>query len=183
MPARKRRPSRKKLLEVFENEEIQDFLERIVGREGMEVVKILFEKGLVNEFKLAEMVNKEINDVRTILYKLYAHRLVTFSRKRERRRGWWIYSWEINFDRLFHLLKREKIKKLEMLRKRIAEEGSIQIFECPKCELRMGYEKALENLFTCPKCNVVLREKSLEKIEKELEEGLKRIEELERIFK
>ena len=178
----KKRVRRKKATEILKNEDIYSLFRKIVGLEGIKLVEILLEKRIVDEFKLAELMEKEVNDVRSLLYKLYMHKLVSFSRKRDRKRGWWIYSWWVDLPRVFYLVKKEKLRRLELIEERIKKNGSVEIFECPRCELKMLYEKALENMFTCPNCGVPLKAVNLEILRDRLKREIAKIEELERKY-
>ena len=50
---------------------------RIAGKPGEDVIELLFDKDNFNEFKIAEKLKKNINEIRNILYKLSSFNVIS----------------------------------------------------------------------------------------------------------
>ncbi|MBI4146459.1 hypothetical protein HY489_03930 [Candidatus Woesearchaeota archaeon] len=94
---------------------IDEVVSELTGQDVLQLVKHLRNKSNVSEFKLAGTMKKEINLVRNMLYRLYDHNLVSFIRKKDKKKGWYIYYWTFNQKRIKDLVKDIKKKKHERL--------------------------------------------------------------------
>ncbi|MBW2995229.1 hypothetical protein KY312_02665, partial [Candidatus Woesearchaeota archaeon] len=63
------------------------------GEDTLPLVIELKNKKNYSEFKLAENLKVEVNQVRNMLYRLLKYNLVTFIRRKDKRKGWYIYYW------------------------------------------------------------------------------------------
>ena len=68
----------------------------VAGEDVLPLVERLRGRQNVSEFILADEVQHEINAVRNMLYRLYHANLVTFTRKKDKQKGWYIYYWTFN---------------------------------------------------------------------------------------
>lgn len=162
---------------------IEDIIEEIAGKEGIAVYKVLKNRQNVNEFDIANKLKLTINQIRNRIYKFEKYNLLNSVRKKDRKKGWYIYFFTFNnneAEKLVIRLRQDKIKKLENLLKREAEHD---FYTCPNQCIRVALENAMENNFMCLECNSLLqpekKEKNIKKIEseiKQLKEELKRIE-------
>lgn len=175
MPRRKISPKR-----LLMNKEAMEYLKGIVGEEGMPIVEVLLKKNSINEFDLAEAVDMQVNVVRSFLYKLYAKKIVTFTKKRDRKKGWFIYTWKIDVEKIMYELKKEKEFKIRMLRNELKNVKDEQMFECKMCNIVVTFAKALENTFLCPYCERNLTAVDSEKLKEVIEKKLKKLEEEKR---
>jgi len=152
---------------------IEEAIAEVAGADVVPLVKILKNKSNISEFKLAEGIKKEINVTRNMLYRLYNHNLVSFTRKKDKKKGWYIYYWTFNQKRVKDLVKKLKKTKLERLEERLKREKSGQFYICPNNCMRLDFEQAHDFNFRCPECGSLLEvEDNKEKIEK-LEEEIK----------
>lgn len=131
---------------------LKELVGELSGPENEIIVDILFNKRDVNEFLIAKKMNLTINQVRNILYKLSAQGLVSFIRKKDNRKGWYIYYWTL--DTLKCMLKiEEKLKKdIEELRHKLSERELDRFYVCKPCNIEVREEVALENSYTCEEC-------------------------------
>ena len=94
---------------------IEDVVAEAAGPDVVQLVKVLRNKANVSEFTLAEKIKCEINQTRNMLYRLYENNLVTFIRKKDKKKGWYIYYWTFNEPRVKEIylnLKKQKLAKL-----------------------------------------------------------------------
>ena len=98
------------------NNIIDDVIIEVAGSDVVPLVKALKNKKNVSEFKLAETIKQEVNTTRNMLYRLHNANLVSFMRKKDKKKGWYIYYWTFDMKRvryLVHELKKMRLKKLK----------------------------------------------------------------------
>ena len=156
---------------------VEDVVVEIAGEEVLPLVRSIQNKKNISEFIIAQSIKLEINPTRNLLYKLYNANLVTYNRKKDKIKGWYIYYWTFNSNRvtfLFHDLKKKKLQKLE---ERLSREQQGHYYACTNNCIRLDFEKATEFEYKCPECGVMLMHedngKKIEDISKEID-GLKK---------
>ena len=155
---------------------IDDVVIEVAGQDILPLVKALRNKTNVSEFKLAMVIKKEINVTRNMLYRLYDNNLVSFTRKKDKKKGWYIYYWTFNLRRVRDLVKDIKKQKFEKLGERLERERTVQFYICPNKCMRLDFEQAHDYQFKCPECGILLGiEDNAQKI-KDLELELVNIE-------
>lgn len=142
-------------LKLIARKDAVEYIMAVSGEEGLKIMNFLFKYSKeIDEFTLAEKVGLQINFVRSILYKLYEKKLVSFSRERDKQKGWFIYSWLAHPDRLKEVLLLEKDVEITKLK-----EGMLnvqQVFYCNSCGKSYDYVQAMENTFFCAQCGNAL---------------------------
>ena len=131
---------------------LHDLVEEMAGEDTGRIVDILFGKRDVNEFLIAKKMELTINQVRNILYKLSADGLVSFIRKKDKRKGWYIYYWTLKTEKCLVKLEGSLVKKIEGLRGVLGSRETKRFYICPSCGIEVGEEKALEHGFSCEEC-------------------------------
>src|SRR3989344_2614382 len=172
---------------------VDDFISEAIGKDVLELVQYLKKRENVSEFKLAEHFNLTVNQIRNMLYRLYAHSLVDFTRKKDKKKGWYIYYWDFYLKRALDADLAHKEKRLGILKELLKREETGQYFSCPDNDVRLGFEQAIEHGFKCPECDKILVQdnnsrkiqrlmKSIEELEGEIKTGkeaaIKRAEEI-----
>jgi len=147
------------------NNKIYETVREIIGEDSIKVVEYLKDKKNISDFKIAENVKTDIHEIRNILYRLYNHNLVSYYRKKDRQKGWYISYWTFNKKRVGDLMKQLHYSKIEKFTKRLSEEESNQgnIYMCPNTCLRVNFEKATDVEFKCPECGCILNHQDNEK--------------------
>lgn len=135
---------------------IDEVVIEVAGQDVLPLVKILRSKSNVSEFKLATQMKREINLTRNMLYRLYDHNLVSFSRKKDKKKGWYIYFWTFNQKRVKDLVKDIKKKKYEKLQERLLREKNGQFYICANNCMRLDFEQSHDFSFKCPECGSLL---------------------------
>jgi len=128
---------------------VRGAIQKIAGEEGLEILELLKNKDNISEFELSEKLRLTINQVRNILYRFDKYGLVSSTRKKDRKKGWYIYYWTFNWYKAEDLvisLKKEKLKRYKSLLK---QEKSTPFYVCPKKHIRLSFEKAAESQFQC----------------------------------
>ena len=140
------------------NNKIYETVREVVGEDSIKVVEYLKDKKNISDFKIAEKVKSDIHEIRNILYRLYNHNLVSYYRKKDRQKGWYISYWTFNKKRVKDLMKSVHYSKIEKFTKRLIEEEANRgnIYMCPNACARVNFEKATDLEFKCPECGTIL---------------------------
>jgi len=158
------------------NKLIDEVISEVAGEDVLPLVKNLKNKKNVSEFLLAQNIKQEINKTRNMLYRLYNFNLVSFIRKKDKQKGWYIYYWTFNPKMIKYLSKTTKEKKLAKLKERIEREKSSDFFACDSQCIRLDFEQSTDFEFKCPECGSLLnQEDNREKI-KDIEKKIKSLE-------
>lgn len=158
------------------NQLIESVVSEVAGEDVIPLVKVLKNKKNVSEFKLAEAIDAEINTTRNMLYRLYDANLVSFNRKKDKQKGWYIYYWTFKLKRIKYLVTDLKNKRHEKLNERLEREKSSNFFVCGSKCMRLDFEQATNFSYKCPECGGLMnQEDNSEKI-KEIETEIKKIE-------
>jgi transcription factor E len=166
---------------------LKSITEEIAGENSGQMVEILFDKKDVNEFLIAKKMNLTINQIRNVLYKLSAEGLVSFIRKKDKRKGWYIYFWTLNTEKCLIRLQQDLTKKIHELKELLAKREKDRYYVCNSCNVEVSEERALDQDFSCDECaevytlvdnanairdikgKITKKEKDLAEIESELE--------------
>lgn len=136
----------------------EDLVKEVAGEDTIKLVGILKEKDNISEFKLAEKLRLTVNTVRNMLYRLQAHNLVTSTRKKDKKKGWYVYYWTFNTPQARSLMRVVKQRKLRQLKERLRTEIQETFYVCPENCMRFKMDMAMEHDFKCPECGNVLQE-------------------------
>jgi transcription initiation factor TFIIE subunit alpha len=135
---------------------VEEIVSEVAGEDVLPLVKALKNKSNVSEFKLADQIKKEINLTRNMLYRLYDNNLVSFIRKKDKKKGWYIYYWTFNQKRIKDLVKDIRKKRLEKLQERLQREKNTQFYSCSSKCMRLDFEQSHDFNFKCPECGNLL---------------------------
>jgi len=131
---------------------LHDLVEEMAGLDTGRIVDILFGKKDVNEFLIAKKMELTINQVRNILYKLSADGLVSFIRKKDKRKGWYIYYWTLKTEKCLVKLEQSLMRKIGDLNNILNSRKTKRFYICKPCGIEVSEEKALEHGFSCEEC-------------------------------
>lgn len=135
---------------------LTEIVRDIAGNEGVSVINILKDRDNYSEFKIAEKLNVTINQVRNVLYKLSEKGLLTFTRKKEKEKGWYVYFWTLDKQKTLNYIIEYKQQKITHLRQQLAIETTTTFYKCPTSCIRVSAEHALELNYQCNECGKVL---------------------------
>jgi transcription initiation factor TFIIE subunit alpha len=159
---------------------LTEIIVSIAGKQAEEIVNLLDGEKYVNEFIIAKKLNLTINQTRNILYKISDEGLVSFIRKKDKRKGWYTYFWKMEILKSLEFLKENLLKAMEQIKHQIKSRESKEFYSCETCNIEFTEENALIHNFTCNECgNFVSRKdnspvikdynKELDKLRRELE--------------
>src|SRR3989344_5475488 len=113
---------------------VNDIVAEVVGEDSLAIIDFLKDKKNISDFKIAEKVDRDIHEVRNILY------------------------WTFNKKRVKDLISNLKKQKLEKFQSRLKQEEDNQgnFYICPNACIRVGFERATDLEYRCPECASLL---------------------------
>ncbi len=150
----------------------------LLGEEdAVKIVRSLAKLREATDDVIANDSGVRLNVVRKVLYKLYDKTLVSCTRVRDEKTGWYIFYWKLQPDQLDAFIRSRKKRTLDKLRPRLEYEKSHSFFVCSKCgNVRLPFEEAIESAFRCPKCGGQFVESENSKIVDELSNMIQKLE-------
>jgi len=159
---------------------IEKFLEEVIilvaGKPAEKIASLLDDKKYVNEFTIAKKMDLTINQTRNILYKISDYGLVSFIRKKDKKKGWYTYFWKIETLKCLEFLKNVLLKKMDQLKHQIKSRETKQFYVCERCNIEFNEENALLHNFTCNECGGIFSMKDNSKVLKELNKALNKFD-------
>src|SRR3989304_8324442 len=135
------------------DEELAKVARLFGGEEAVTVVNILKKKSEATDEMLATESTVRLNTVRKILYKLYDHGLVSCTRVRDEKTGWFIFYWRLQPDQLDAFIRSRKKRALDKLKQRLDFERNHTFFVCKTdLDIRVTFEEGMETSFKRAKC-------------------------------
>jgi len=151
---------------------LEEVVVNIVGKQAEGLVDIIHAKKHVNEFLIAKKLDITVNQVRNMLYKLSDHGIVSYIRKKDKRKGWYTYFWKIEPLKALELLKEIIEKRIDQMNYQIESREKKLFYVCKRCSIEFNEENALLYNFTCSECGSVFEVKDNSKLLKELKKNL-----------
>ncbi|RLE39077.1 hypothetical protein DRJ17_02165 [Candidatus Woesearchaeota archaeon] len=158
------------------NKLIDEVIAEVAGEDVIPLVKAMKNKKNISEFKLAENIEREVNETRNMLYRLHNANLVTFIRRKDKKKGWYIYYWTFNAKRIKHLVFKLKKERVEKLKDRLIREKNHYFFSCSNKCIRLDFEQATEFEFKCPECGSLIEQEDNTLIIKNVEDEIFKLE-------
>ena len=154
---------------------LKDAVSSVVGKPADEVVDLLDGKKYTNEFLVAKKLDLTINQARNILYKISDFGLVSFIRKKDKRKGWYTYFWKLEIMKCLEFLRTSILKKMEQIQFQIKSRETKEFYECKSCNIEFTEESALVHNFTCNECGEIVTRKDNTPIIKEYNRELDKL--------
>jgi transcription initiation factor TFIIE subunit alpha len=152
--------------------QIEETVETIAGSGALPIYKLLKGKIDVNEFDLVEKLNLPINQIRNSLYKFDNKGLLASKRKKDRKKGWYIYFWTLDMDKLKRLALSLREDRINFLQSKLDELNADEFYVCEHGCSRMDTHDALDSGYICPVCGGMLgledSKKVINKIKREI---------------
>lgn len=151
---------------------LKSIVEILTNKQSALIVDLLVGKKDVNEFFIAKKMGLTINQTRNILYKLSDFGLVSFIRKKDKRKGWYIYFWTLNVIKSLDLLEQKLKEELDKVEIQLRNRKEKRYYLCKTCNIEVTEEAALLNDFICSECEEVYglaeSEEIIRRLEKEI---------------
>lgn len=130
------------------------------GEPGWIVVDYLRGRENISEFKIEEDTGIEIHLVRSILYKLNGENLVTYMRKKDPVKGWYISYWTTNTKRFKEVFEKMQFARMDKLKEKLQKEQEYRdgLYICPNLCSRLPFDIAMDYSFKCQECGSVLNQ-------------------------
>jgi transcription initiation factor TFIIE subunit alpha len=164
-------------------ERIVDVLKQIVpDKEAEEIVFYLHGKQNISEFIIAEELDLEIHRTRNLLYRLLNVNIVSFKRKKDKIKGWYICYWDFNESAIPHLEEKLRLETIRKLENRLAQEEGGFFYMCRHAHARQNFEDAFENDFKCPECGELMNQQDNARTKSFLQERIAKLKEEQGTF-
>ncbi len=154
---------------------LKEVVTLIAGKQAEEIVDLLDAKKHINEFVIAKKLDLTINQTRNILYKISDHGLVSYIRKKDKKKGWYTYFWKIEILKSLEFMKNNLLKKIDQLEHKIKSRETKRFYICARCNLELSEENSLLYSFTCNECGDVLALKDNTKFVREMKKTLEKL--------
>lgn len=155
---------------------IEEVVTELVGEEALPIIFYLKGKEKVSEFIVAEELDLEIHRTRHLLYKLYEKSIVSFERKKDKIKGWYICYWDFNEGMMPELALKIRKNNIDKLKSRLEREKSNMFYMCKNACARMTFDQSVEYNFKCPECGEIMQEQDNKRTIEFLTERLKELE-------
>jgi transcription factor E len=141
------------------NKFLKEIVTSLAGKQSEGIIDLFDGKKYVNEFIIAKKLNLTINQTRNILYKISDYGLVSFIRKKDKKKGWYTYFWKIEILKNLEFLRENLLKKMEQIQHQIASRKTKEFYVCEKCNIEFNEETALVHNFMCNECGEIMSRK------------------------
>ena len=165
------------------DELLAGLVKRIAGNDTVKIFEILTKRKNVSEFKIAEKLGISVNQVRNMIYRLQEHNLVSFTRKKDKVKGWYIYYWTFEKSKAVELIVDITSKELKENQVELDNIEDIRYYLCKYCRTKLGEEEAMELQFLCEGCGEILELQDANKRKRDLTKRLKKDKESHEIAK
>ena len=129
----------------------------IGGPDYIQVAKALSAAENSTDEEIAELTQLKINIVRKSLYDLFGRSLITGTRVRDLKRGWFVYRWKAQHDQVEPFVERQKNKALLRLKQRLNYESVNEFYHCGNLNcIKYTFDSAVQVGFKCQVCNLTL---------------------------
>lgn len=155
---------------------LNEIIREIAGEQAVLVIELIYGKRDVNEFLIAKKMKMTINQIRNIFYKLSNFGLVSFTRKKDKRKGWYTYFWTLETYRTLELLEQRIQKEIENLKNQLKNRETKRFYHCKICKTEVGEEYALLHNFACQECGEIYELSQDEKTIALLKSRIERLE-------
>ena len=155
---------------------LNEIVREIGGEQAVGVLDLLIDKRDVNEFYIAKKLKLTINQIRNVFYKLTNFGLVTFIRKKDKKKGWYTYFWTIDSYRSLELLDKRIEKEIESLKNQLKSRETKRFYICNTCKTEVGEESVLLHNFACQECGQVYQLNEDQKVLASLKSRIERLE-------
>ena len=155
---------------------MESVMSELIGEDVFPLVNLLKTTKNISEFQISSKIKQPVDIIRNRLYRLYNHNLVTFIRKKDKKKGWYIYYWTLNLNQIKYLVTDLKKKRIVTLHERVSREEENHFFSCVNKCIRVDFEQATNFEYSCPECGELLHQEDNQKKVEEIKKEIKNLE-------
>src|SRR3989338_4658674 len=155
----------------------EEVIKESLGDHFIEIIRLLKNRERVSELKLAEKAGENVNKVRSRLYILNQKGLVSFTKKKDKKTGWYIYFWSLDMKRFRKYVVDSQETQIRRLDKQIKDGCATLFFACKNACMRLDFEQATGFRFKCPECGSLMEQEEAGKKRTELKKKIMRLKE------
>ncbi|MEM3374566.1 MAG: hypothetical protein QXE31_05080 [Candidatus Woesearchaeota archaeon] len=164
------------------NKIISDIVSELLGEDAVNITLFVKNGTKVSEFEVAKQMKMDLHQARAILYKLFENNILTFERRKDRQKGWYVTYWDFNPENIDHMYVKLLKQKIEKLKERLEKEKNFDFYMCKNACTRMDFEKAFNANFKCPECGELMNpmdnKRTIEFLQEKIAELTKELEEI-----
>ena len=155
---------------------LKEYIIELIGNDAFVIVKLLKGRDEISELSLSKKIKADINEVRNLLYRLYDKNLVSFKKKKDKKKGWYVYYWSFNNKMLKDAICNLKKEKITNLKNHLNKEVNGNFFVCENRCIRLGFDNVMESGFKCPECGALMNQDDNQEKIKRIKDKIKSIE-------
>lgn len=165
---------------------VQEFLRSVGGEAAVGVATHCEKKGKqVTDEELAKKMKLKVTEIRTVLNRLHYRGIACYKKTKNKKNGWYNYTWGIKKGRIVDLILEEQQESIEKLEVKRVFGKNYCFFSCKNnCSL-LPFEIAAEYQFKCPECGEIMGSfdytKKLQEIGSRIAEMRKEVGELKKL--
>lgn len=165
---------------------VQEFLENVGGEAAIGVATIYEKKGRhVTDEEIAKKMKLKVTEIRTVLNRLHYRGIACYKKTKNKRNGWYNYTWEIKKKRIVELVVEKQQENIEKLEAKQDFGKNYAFFSCKGSCSIVPFEIAAEYQFKCPECGTTMGafdyEKKLKEINGQIDDLRKGVGELKKL--
>jgi transcription initiation factor TFIIE subunit alpha len=159
------------------NTVVNNVVGETVGADAVKIAEYLKDRKNVSDFKISEGTKLHIQMVRNLLYQMNAWNMVTYIRKKDRQKGWYISYFTFNRTAIKDVMEKVRKDKLDRFQERLeSEEAGKMFFICSNLCSRLDIDAALQYDFHCPECGKLLNQQDNTKTKEHLKQKIKELQ-------
>ena len=108
-------------------------VKNIFGKQAGELASLIFDKPNMNEMLIAKKLALTPNQTRNMLYKFSHMGFTKFSKKKDKRKGWYSYSWSIDSVKILSYIKHELETEIKALEDQLKKRADHRFYVCQLC--------------------------------------------------
>ena len=112
---------------------LKKIVEKTAGIPAVRIVDLLYNKKDINEFLIAKKLGLTINQTRNLLYRLSHLGILSSIRKKDKRKGWYIYFWTFNVLRSLEVLEENLTSEINLLKQELSSRQQKRSYKCKIC--------------------------------------------------
>ncbi|MFH1240668.1 MAG: hypothetical protein V1672_05675 [Candidatus Diapherotrites archaeon] len=136
---------------------VKEFIGTIAGESAIDLIKICHKKNCgVTDEEIAKKLGLKVTEIRTILNRLHYRGIVCYDKTKNKKTGWYSYTWEIKTKRIAELILEQNSEQIQKLENKMVLEETYSLFGCKAECATVPFEIAAEYHFKCPECGKTL---------------------------